>query len=68
MRDGFGFVESQVVVEEEEELLLHEIDLRGVEQLGKARPVLVLRRGVVEILGRNDEGREEHAMARAGHP
>ena len=65
--DGFSLVETEVIVQEEQKLLLHEVDLGGVEQLGEACQMLVLRRRVVEVLGGHDQRREEHAVARARH-
>lgn len=65
MGDGLGFIEAEVVTEEEEELLLHEINLGDVEQFGVGSPVLVLWRRVVEVLGGDDEGGEKNAMTRA---
>jgi hypothetical protein len=58
---------TEVVVEEEEKLTLHEVDLGGGEEGAVASPVLVLRRRVVEVLGGGDEDGEEDAVAGAVH-
>ena len=65
--DSFGLVKAKIVVQEEEQLFLHEVNLGRIEQLGEASPVLVLRRRVVEVLGGHYQRREEHAVARARH-
>lgn len=57
----------EVVVEEVEELLLHEIDFREGEVHGVTLPVLVAGRSVVEILGCTDKGGEEDTMTSACH-
>ena len=55
VHDSFLLVEPEVVVQKKEELLLHEIDLRGVEHATSVLcPMLVLRRGVVEVLAGDD--------------
>ena len=66
--DGFSLVETEVIVQEEQKLLLHEVDLCCLEYPRKGGPVLVFRRRVVQVLRSNDESREEHAVASAGHP
>lgn len=60
--------DAEVPVEEEEELFLHEVDLLELEEAhGVGAPVLVLRGRVVQVLGAEDEGGEEDAVAGAGH-
>ena len=61
-------------VEEEQQLALHEVDLREGEAEAVvaldgrvAGPVLVLGTGVVEILGGEDEGCEEDPVDGAAH-
>lgn len=57
MAVSFLLVKSEVIVEQEQQLLLHEIDLRYVKDLPVSSPVLVLRGGVVEVLrGHNERG------------
>ena len=68
VRDSLGFIEAKVIVQEEEELFLHQVDLGGVKQLRKPCPMFILGRGVVEVFGSNDECREEHAMPSTRHP
>lgn len=58
---------SEVVVEEEEELSLHEVDFSRGEEGGVASPVLVLGRRVVEVLRSRDQSREEDAVSGAVH-
>lgn len=67
-------VDSQVPVEEEEELFFHEVDFgegeaEGVIAFdgGVAGPVFVFGGGVVEILGGKDEGGQEDAVDGARH-
>jgi hypothetical protein len=69
---GLGHVE--VPVEETKELLLHEVDFGDAEAKvvvaadgGVTGPVLVLGRGVVEVLCREDERGEEDAVDGAAH-
>ena len=69
--------EVQVVVEESEQLLLHEVDFRSREsELGEVLiwsgldtgivgPVPILWRRVVDIFGSDDEAREKDAVCRA---
>jgi hypothetical protein len=68
------WVDAKIPIEEKEELLLHEVDLGD----GKAKvleapnstvpsPVLVLGRGVIEVLGGQNEGREEDPVDGAPH-
>ncbi len=64
--DDLLLVDGEVVVEEEEELLLHQVDFLLREHLRVSAPVLVLWRRVVEVFCRDDEGREEDAVTRAG--
>lgn len=67
-------VDAQIPVQEEEELLLHQVDFGD----GKAKvvvaangtvpgPVLVLGRRVVEVLGGEDERGQEDAVDGAAH-
>ena len=58
---------AEIVVEQVEQLLLHERDLGEREEGGVFGPVLVFGRRVVEIFGRNNERRKEHAMPSAVH-
>lgn len=67
-------VDAEVPVEEEEELLLHEVDLGDGEaevvvaaHSAVASPVLVLWGRVVEVLGGKDEGSKEDAVGGALH-
>ena len=67
-------VDAEVPVEKEEKLLLHEVDLSDGEtevveaaDSAVASPVLVLGRGVVEVLGSQDEGSKENAVGGALH-
>ncbi len=59
--------DGKVVVEQVQELLLHEVDLGLREHLGVAAPVLVLGRRVVQVLGGDDERRKEDPVTGAGH-
>lgn len=63
------FADAQVPVKEVEQLLLHEIHFGAGESkrfkaadVGVLSPVLVLGRGVVEVLGGEDESGEEDAV------
>lgn len=67
-------VDAKIPVKEEQKLLLHEVDLgEGEAKVLVAAnsavpgPVLVLGRGVVEVLSRKDEGGEEDAVDGASH-
>ena len=69
---GFGHVE--IPVEEAKKLLLHKVDLGDAEaevvvttDRGVASPVLVLGRGVVEVLCRENERSEEDTVDGAAH-
>ena len=64
----------QVPVQQEEKLLFHQVDFgHGKAKAfiafhsGVPRPVLVLGRGVVEVLGGEDEAGEEDAVDGAAH-
>ena len=66
--------DSQIPIEEEEELLFHEINLRdGKAETLKAfhrrisSPVFILGRAVIQILGREDERSEENSVDGATH-
>lgn len=74
-------MESEIVVEELEELHLHEVDFgtRETKELadtvnvldmavGVRGPPLVLGTRIVEVLGGNDERGDEYAVASARHP
>lgn len=68
------WVDAEVPVEKEEQLLLHEVDLGDGEtkalvaaNSSVASPVLVLWRGVVEVLSSQDESGEEDPVGGAGH-
>lgn len=67
MSDDLIFVDSQVVVEQVEQLLLHQVDFGLREHLRVAAPVLVLGGRVVEVLGSDDEGGEEDSVSSARH-
>lgn len=67
MGDGLEFVETEVVTEEEEELLLHEIDLGDIEQFSVGGPMLILGRRVIEVFGGDDEGGKKDAVTRTGN-
>ena len=61
--------DAQVPVQEEQELLLHQVDLgareaKGLEaaHVGVVGPVLVLGRRIVEVLGGEDKGGQEDAV------
>lgn len=60
-------LDSEVVVEQVEELLLHEVDLGLGEEDTVPSPVLVLRRRVVEVLGCDNQGGKEDTMSCAMH-
>lgn len=63
---GLFFVKAEIVVEEKEKLLLHDVDLFDFEHVeGVLRPVSVLWAGVVEIFGSTDERGEEDPVSRA---
>lgn len=57
----------EIVVEEVQELLLHEVDFGEGEEGRVSLPVLVLWRRVVEVLGSTDESGEEDSMTSAVH-
>lgn len=60
-------VDCQVVVEQEQELFLHQVDFRLREHLGVPAPMLVLWGRVVEVLGGDDEGGKEDSVSGARH-
>lgn len=67
-------VDLEVPVEEEEELLFHEVHFGdGEAEVGKApddgvpRPVLVLRGAVIEVLCGEDESSQEDSVNSATH-
>lgn len=65
--------DSQVPLEQEQQLLLHQVDLGAGEakgvvggvHVGVVGPVLVLGRAVVEVLGGQDQGGQEDAVGGA---
>lgn len=61
-------IEAKVVVQEEKQLLLHQVDFRAREDDGVGCPVLILRRRVVEVLGADNERGKEDAMLRRPIP
>jgi hypothetical protein len=65
--DELGLVDLEVVVEDVQELLLHEVDLGEGEEAGVALPVHVLGARVVQVLGGADQDGQENAVARALH-
>lgn len=67
MVDEDVLLDLEVVVEEVEELLLHQVDFGEREERRIPRPVLVLWRSIVEVLGSTDEGGEEDSVASAVH-
>lgn len=67
-------VDSEIPVEKEEELFFHEIyfgdgeaEVGEAPHAGVARPVLVLRRAVVEVLCGEDERGQEDSVDGAAH-
>ena len=67
-------VDPQIPVEQEQQLLLHQVYLRQGEtevleapHHAVAGPMLILRRRVIQVLSREDERREEDAVNRASH-
>jgi len=50
-----------------QQLLLHQINFSHRKDLGVGRPVLVLGRLVIEVLGSDDQGCQEYSMAGAVH-
>jgi hypothetical protein len=61
----FLFVKAEIIIEQTEKLLFHDIYLLRVEVDRVGRPVFVFWRGVVEIFSRYDERGEEEAVAGA---
>jgi hypothetical protein len=60
--------DSKVPIEKEQELFLHQIDFgKGEKSHRISSPMLVFRGRIVEILGRQDECREEDSVAGALH-
>ena len=67
-------VDAEIPVKEEQQLLLHKVDLGDGEakvlvaaDSAVPGPVLVLGRGVIEVLGCKDERGEEDAVNCASH-
>lgn len=67
-------VDAEIPVEEEQQLLLHEVDLGDGEakvlvaaNSAVPGPVLVLGRGVIEVLSCKDERGEKDAVDSASH-
>lgn len=75
MRAQIQVCDAQVPIQQEQQLFLHQVDLRQREAESVVpahgripRPMFVLRRRVVEVLGGQDEGGEEDAVHGAAHP
>lgn len=64
--DNLLLGDGEVVVEEEEELLLHKVYLLLGEHLRVAAPMLVLWGRVVEVLGGDNESGQENTVTSAG--
>lgn len=69
-----GLCDAQIPAEQVQELLLHQVDFGQAEaeavvaaDSGVAGPVLVLRGGVVKVLGGENEGSEEDTVDGAAH-
>ena len=59
--------DGEIVIEEVEQLFLHEVDLCLGEHLGVSTPVFVLGRRIIEVLGGDDESGEEDSVSGAWH-
>lgn len=55
-------VDAELEVEDLEELTLDACDIATTKDAGAERPMNVLKRGVVEILAREDDGAEKYAV------
>ena len=66
--DEFGLLNAQLVVEQVEQLLLHEVDLGEGEEPSVLLPVHVLGRRIIEVLCCADEDGEEDSVTCAGKP
>ena len=60
---GLSLVEPKIVVQDSEQLDLRLGDLEDAKVTGIFRPVNVLRTRVIEILGSNNQCRQEDPMA-----
>jgi hypothetical protein len=60
---SFSLVEPKIVVQDSKQLDLYLGDLEDSKVTGVFRPVNILRTRVVEILGSNDQCRQEDPMA-----
>lgn len=74
MHEEIFLVDASVPVQQEEQLALHQVDFwQGEAEAIKtldgsvSRPVLVLRAGIVQVLGGEDEGSQEDAVDGAAH-
>jgi hypothetical protein len=65
--DELRLFDTQVVVEEVQQLLLHQVDLGEREESTVLLPVHVLWRRVVKVLGGTDEYGEEDSVSGALH-
>jgi hypothetical protein len=65
--DQVGFLDPEVVVEEVEKLLLHQVDFGEREESSVFLPVHVLGGGIVEVLGGADEDSKEDSVSGALH-
>lgn len=55
-------IRSQIKVEKEQKLTLHQANLLQRKDGSVASPVLVLGRRIIQVFGGDDEGGEEHTM------
>lgn len=67
VHDCLVLVKTEIVVEQEEKLLFHEVYLGEIEQGGISRPVLVFGGRVVEVFCSNNQGCQEDTVSRARH-
>ena len=65
--DGILLRESEIKIKNTQKLTFHVVHFTIVKVLSISRPMLVLWRGVVQIFGRNDKGRQKDAVSRARH-
>jgi hypothetical protein len=66
MFTGLSLIETQVIIQQIQQLFLHQVDLRHIEEDSIVGPVAVLWRRVVEIFGSHNQRGEEDAMPRTG--
>ena len=64
----FELVVPKVIVEETEELFLHEVDFCDIKHASVFRPMLIPRSGVVEVLGSNYERRQKDSVTGTRQP